>query len=172
MNEDLRPLLQKAFFFLKFRPRTKKEIENYLIKKIISTHWSMDDVKKIISHLEKLEFINDKKFTQLYIENRNLLKPKGQKVLIRELIQHGVEKNIIDEYFLNTDIDEEKMALQTLVRRWGRYRNLEKQTRFKKAMSFLMRRGFNFDIVQKVLYELEEGRKRDCFRRSLGIYRK
>lgn len=156
ITEDLQPLLQKAFFYLKFRPRTKKEIENYLLKKIKTTHWSTDDIQQIITHLEELDFINDKKFVEIYIENRNILKPKGQRVLVQELIKLGINKEIIDEYFSKTEIDEEEMALQILTRRWSRYKNLDKHKRFEKAASFLMSRGFGFDIVKKAINKFEE----------------
>lgn len=156
ITEDLEPLLQKAFFYLKFRPRTKKEVKHYLLKKVKTTHWSTDDVKKIIQHLEELDFINDKKFIETYVENRNILKPKGQRVLVQELIKLGIEKELIDEYFSKTEIDEEKMAFQILSQRWGRYKNLDKQKRFIKAASFLMRRGFGFDLIKQTINQLEE----------------
>ena len=43
MNEDLIPLLDKAYFFLKFRPRSEKEVRDYLYKKIANKNWSRED---------------------------------------------------------------------------------------------------------------------------------
>lgn len=156
LDESLQPLVQKAFFYLKFRPRTEYEVKIYLLKKIKTTHWSTDDVKKIITHLEELNFINDKKFIETYIENRNILKPKGKRVLEEELIRLGIDKDLIEEYFSNTEIDEEKMAHQILSQRWPRYKNIDKQKRFAKAASFLIRRGFQFDMIKKAITKLEE----------------
>jgi len=155
IEEDLQPLLQKAFFYLKFRPRTKGELENYLLKKIKTTHWSSDDVKRIIVHLEELEFIDDKKFIQWFVEQRSLLKPKSEFALKRELFQHGVNKSMIDEYFSANPLDEEDLAFKTLQNRWQRFQRLNKMERFKKASQFLMRRGFGFDIVKKTIEKLE-----------------
>ena len=155
IEEDLQPLLQKAFFYLKFRPRTKGELENYLLKKIKTTHWSSDDVKRIIVHLEELEFIDDNKFIQWFVEQRSLLKPKSEFALKRELFQHGVNKALVDEYFSENTLDDEGLALKTLKTRWVRFQKLDKKTRFHKAAQFLMRRGFGFDIVRKTIEKLE-----------------
>jgi len=156
LNEDLQPLLNKAFFYLKFRPRTKKETENYLLKKVKATHWSTDDVKKIIQHLEELDFINDKKFIALFVENRNILKPKGQRVLVQELIRLGVDKEIIDDYFSNNLLNEEELAFKTLKPRWNRYKNLDKRKRFEKAMGLLLRRGFSCETAKQTIIKTEE----------------
>lgn len=155
-KEDFQKLLNYAYFFLKFRPRTKKEIENYLNKKIQKRHWSCDDVKKVIRHLEELDLINDKNFIKWFVEQRILLKPKSTFVLRQELIKHGIDKEIINEYFSSYSIDEEKLAEKILQERWLRYESLDKRKRFEKAASFLLRRGFNFDLVKKTIAKLEE----------------
>ena len=156
LSDDLRPLLNKAFFYLKFRPRTKKETENYLLKKIKTTHWSTDDVIKIITYLEEIELIDDKKFTVWFIEQRNILKPKSQFLLTKELLQHGVDKDLIDAYFSNNSLNEEELAFQTLKSRWNRYKNLDKRKQFEKAISFLLRRGFSYEISRQTVKKLEE----------------
>ena len=80
-DEDFQKLLNYAYFFLKFRPRSKKEIENYLYKKIQKHHWSQDDVKEVIRRLEDLELVNDKNFIKWFVGERILLKPKSKYIL-------------------------------------------------------------------------------------------
>lgn len=156
INDSIAKLLDYAYFSLKFRPRSKKEIEVYLNKKIQKRHWSRDDVKKVIQHLEELDLINDKNFIKWFVEQRMLLKPKGEYTLRQELLKHGIEKELIDEYFLTYSMDEKKLAEKILEERWHRYKNLDKRKRFEKAMSFLLRRGFSFDISRKIINKLQE----------------
>ncbi len=153
-DENFNKLLNYAFFFLKFRPRSSKEIEMYLNKKIKNRHWSQDDIKKVIQHLEGLDLINDKNFVKWFVEQRILLKPKSKYALRQELLKHGIDKEIIEEYFSSNLMDEEKLAEKILHERWHRYKNLDKRKRFEKSASFLMRRGFNFEIVKKTITEL------------------
>lgn len=156
IQEDVQKALNRAYFFLKFRPRTKKEVRDYLLKKSEKYyHWSSEVIDQALLRLEQLDFINDEKFIDSYVHSRNALKPKGEFALRKELIGLGVEKSFIDNYFADNPLDEETSAFQVLKSRWLRYRHLDKKTRFEKAVQFLMRRGFTFSIAKKVTEELE-----------------
>src|SRR3990167_7384562 len=97
-NEDLQRLLNSAYFYLKFRPRSKKEVHDYLLKKIKKRRWSTDDVEKVIEQLEEQNFINDKEFVRWFVDQRNRSKPKGKFVLKAELLRFGIAKDLIDQY--------------------------------------------------------------------------
>ena len=105
MNDDLIPLLNIAFFYLKFRPRTIKETRDYLYKKVRTTHWSHEAVDKIIRHLIELKFLDDKEFINYLVTSRTRTKVKGVFVIKQELSKYGVEKELIDEYFAKTEIN-------------------------------------------------------------------
>ncbi|MFH0979465.1 MAG: regulatory protein RecX [Candidatus Roizmanbacteria bacterium] len=154
MNEDLLSLLNKAYFFLKFRPRSEKEVRDYLYKKIKSKHWSRDDAEKVIEELKEEELIDDEKFVDWFVRNRTTLKPKGQRLLTRELKLKGISDELIEKYFLENTIDEESLAFKILEKRWPRYKSLSSQKRFEKACRFLMSRGFNYDLTKKTIADL------------------
>lgn len=156
MNEDLIVLLNKAYFFLKFRPRTEKEIRDYLYKKIKTTHWSREAADKVIKKLKEQELINDKKFIDLFIRDRIAIKPKGKRVLIRELKLKGIKDELIEEYFSQNSLDEESLALKILEKRWLRFKSLDSQKRFEKSVRFLMNRGFEYDLIKKTIDKLED----------------
>lgn len=154
MNDNLINLLNKAYFFLKFRPRTEKEIRDYLYKKIAKTHYSRDDVDKVIKKLKEQDLINDEKFIELFINDRLALKPKGKKLLIKELRQKGVVDYLIETYFIKNKINEEELALKILSQRWSRLKNLEEKKRFEKATRFLLSRGFDYETTKKTIAHL------------------
>jgi len=154
LNEDLLSLLNKAYFFLKFRPRSEKEVRDYLYKKIKSKHWSRDDADKVLKELKGEDLIDDQKFVDWFVRNRTTLKPKGQRLLTRELKQKGISDDLIEKYFSENTVDEESLALKILEKRWPRYRNLDSRSRFEKAARFLMSRGFSFDLTKKTIEDL------------------
>jgi len=154
--DDFHSLLNFAYFYLKFRSRTKKEIERYLIKKAAILHTNQDVVEKVTAHLEEIGLVDDKKFVRLFIEQRKLIKPKGEYVLRGELMKLGIEKNLLDEYFSQNSLDEEGLAYKTLSTRWVRYENLDSKKRFQKASQFMLRRGFNFDTIKKTIDKLSQ----------------
>ena len=154
MNDDLIPLLNIAYFYLKFRPRTIKETREYLYKKVRTTHWSHEAVDKIINHLIELKFLDDKLFIDYFVNSRTKTKVKGIFAIKRELIKFGVDKELIDGYFSKTEINEEELAEKILTSRWDRLKSLHKQKRFEKALSLLQRRGFNYDTSKKAIEDL------------------
>ncbi len=154
-QEDLLKLFKKAFFFLKFRPRTKEELQRYLYKKIRKTHWSQSDADYVIKDLEEQGLINDKEFIRWFVEQRNILKPKSTRFITQELLRLGVDKQDIEDYFEKHKQDEDQLIFDILKKRWQRYRSLGKHERFEKAASFLARRGFNFDLVKTTIEKLE-----------------
>ncbi len=155
MEDDLLPLLNLAFFYLKFRPRTIKETRDYLYKKVRTTHWSHEAVDKVIDHLIELKFLHDKEFINFLVRSRTGVKAKGIFAIKQELNRFGVARELIDEFFSNTEINEEELAKKTLERRWTQLKTLPKQKRFEKAVGFLQRRGFNFDVSRKMVEKLE-----------------
>jgi regulatory protein len=150
MDDELIPLLNIAFFYLKFRPRTIKETREHLYKKVRTTHWSHEAVDKVIDHLIELKFLDDKTFIDFLVRSRTATKVKGIFAIKQELNRFGVDKELVDEYFSNTEINEEELAEKFLSSRWPRLKSLPKQKRFEKALSLLRRRGFNYETCKKI----------------------
>lgn len=154
--EDLHLLLNHAYFYLKFRPRTIKEMRDYLYRKIKGKHWSQDDVEKVIKTLEEGGLLNDAEFIKWFVRERNILKPKSEFVLKRELSRFGAPKDLIDEYFSQHQLNEEELAEKSLRGKWARLATLDKKKRFEKAASFLARRGFSYDLIRKTISMMED----------------
>jgi len=154
MDDDLIPLLNMAFFYLKFRPRTIHETREHLYKKVRTTHWSHEAVDKVINHLIELKFLDDKVFIDFLVRSRTATKVKGIYAIKQELNKFGVDKDLINEYFSNSEINEEELAKKALVRRWGIIKTLPKQKRYEKAINFLARRGFNYETSKKAFEDL------------------
>lgn len=153
-EDQIHQALSGAYFFLKFRPRSEKEIREYLIKKAEKFHWKSTVVEAAISSLKEQNYINDDEFVEWFVYHRKLSKPKSAYALKNELHRFGVDRDNVSEYFEQNPIDEEKLALAALQKRWPRYQNLDKKEQFQKAAAFLSRRGFNFDIIKKCIDHL------------------
>ncbi|QQG44352.1 MAG: RecX family transcriptional regulator [Candidatus Roizmanbacteria bacterium] len=157
-QDHVQKALNRAYFYLKFRPRTRKEVVSYLSKKSEKFyHWSPEVIEEALSLLEEEGLINDKKFVESFVVTRNIVKPKSEFALKQELLKAGVEKDIIDEFFTENPSNQEDLAKQALHNRWFHFNHFDKKTRFEKAAQFLMRRGFSFSIAKKVIEEMEEG---------------
>src|SRR3989344_3552409 len=132
-DNDLQELFNKAYFFLKFRPRTKKEMRDYLYKKIQKRHFSRADADEVIVQLEEQGMIDDKAFVEWFIDQRSRTKQKGAFVLKGELLRLGIPKDLIDQRLEESPIEEEDLALNALKSKWHRFKNLESRERFAKS---------------------------------------
>ena len=159
MNKDREQHIQKAleyaYFFLKFRSRTEKEIRNYLLKKN-RFKWDSDIIESTISHLKKENLINDKEFILKLVNERGKYKPKGEFALRYELIRFGIDKELVNEYFSENPTNEEELAFKALSSKWHTFESLPLNKQFQKAIQFLGRRGFSYDASKNSIAQMRK----------------
>ncbi len=150
IDQDLlQKALNQAYFFLKFRMRTEKEIRAFLSKKAEKYHWPTEVVNQALMILKEEKLIDDRQFIKIFVNQRKALKPKGEFVLRNELLRLGIDKQLVDEYFFNHPLDEEELAYKTLLPRLARFNGFPGEKKFQKAVDFLRRRGFSYEVAKK-----------------------
>ena len=154
---NLQKALNFCYFYLKFRPRTEKEIIDYLHKHSVKFKFSEEDISSALERLRELRFVNDKDFIAWYVEQRQRGKPKGKPVLAQELARKGVPRDIIQEYFEDNPQDEEKQAYEALSKKWNSYRRFDPKERQQKATNYLLRRGFSYSTIKNAVARMESG---------------
>lgn len=145
--DSFEKLYNKALRFLSFRPRSEKEIRDYLQKK----NSDPQTAQKIIDKLKEYNFINDNEFARLWFESRIKLKPRAKRVIKMELKQKGISEELIDEVFENTNSDDKELALILAEKRVKRYVKEEPQKAKEKMYRFLISKGFNYDTIKDVV---------------------
>lgn len=157
-DEELQSALNAAYFYLKFRPRSRKEVETYLIKKSALFNWSEEIVGRALESLERNKYINDQSFVEWFVSSRNSSKQKSEYLLRGELLRFGIDKSLLDIYFAENTQDDVTLATQALQTRWNRLHELSPRDRLQKAAVFLQRRGFSWETIKKVVDKLEQNR--------------
>lgn len=155
-EEEIKEIIKKAQFqktldrllrFATLRPRSKKEIEEWLKKKEV--HKSLNE--DLFKRLKRLELLGDEKFAKWWIDQRLSFKPRGKRALKYELFQKGIDKTIIEKILNTGEINEPKIAKELLKKnayKWKRYRGLDGK---QKKSQFLARKGISWDSIKKVL---------------------
>lgn len=133
--------------FLSFRPRSEKEIKDHFRKKKI------DDKKlsELVNKLKKKGLIDEEKFCEWWVEQRQTFRPKGRRVLVQELWQKGINRDIINKVLHKAKITEsEKEICLTLAQKWlAKHRLSLKEPKDKERLfRHLASRGFDFEIIQ------------------------
>jgi len=142
----------KLLRFSALRPRSEKEIEDWYRKKNVPESLR----KKYLDKLKYLDFVDDFKFAKFWIEQRLSFKPKPMSVLKQELRQKGVKQETIDEALSDFKIDELKQAKNLLEKNQSRWKRLTPDQFKKKASGFLLRKGYNWEIVKEALSLFDE----------------
>ena len=148
MDDHFDKYYLKAVYFLKFRQRSVKEMQDYLKKKNVPEEMS----KRVIAKLLEDKFLNDVSFAREWIESRARFRPKGRRVVEMELKQKGIPNDIIEEVFSDEpseDVPDEKEQLKRLVeQRIGRYEGMTRNEIYQKLGAYLGRRGFSWDQIK------------------------
>ncbi len=155
-EEEIEKIIKKAEFqkaydkivrFANLRPRSKKEINDWLRK--YRVHKSIH--KDLFNRLKRLDMLDDRKFAQWWVDQRLSFRPRGKRALFAELRQKGIDRDLIKEVLDETKVDEEKIALNLLKKRNYRWKNLNKLEARKKMGEFLARKGFNWEIIKQTI---------------------
>lgn len=150
-------LMDRVMNFLSFRPRSEKEIRDYLAKKIANNENIKFNqasqsplIDQIIKKLKKYHFINDLEFAKLWIASRSSSSnSKGINLVKFELLKKGINKEIVEKVLEKTpnQVNLAQKALEKKIKKWQKLPTFEKK---KKIYQFLVNRGFDFETIEEV----------------------
>lgn len=133
---------------LKSRFRSSYELKKLLLLKQYPSNY----VEKAISKLEKQGYLNDRSFARSYINNQIITSSKGPNRIIRDLMDKGVDKKIIEEEICL--IDEQlqlerinKIIMQSLKSN----RNKGGVVLKNKIITNLINSGYSYEVINKTI---------------------
>jgi regulatory protein len=141
---------QQALKFLNYRQRSQSEV-----RKNLEAHEVPEQI--ITSVLERLQangLVNDRSFAQNWVDNRSEFHPRGKRALVVELRQRGLDAEAIDQAV--EAIDEEQLAYQAALKQVRKLDADEWQEFRTKLTNFLLRRGFNYGVINPVVHKVWE----------------
>lgn len=111
-----------------------------------------EQVEQTIKELEKIGFIDDKKFADNYAQDKVRIYRRGRHRIYLELLQKGVPKEIIKEATERIDGEQELEAAKSIIKsKLRQWRDLTDQKRFERSFALLQRRGFPITIIKEVV---------------------
>lgn len=164
---DFGKFYARALEFVLMRPHSTREINDYLKRKTIDrkvrvknrkTGEYATQLKKgydaslvplVFVRLEERGYIDDKRFAEIWVENRNTSKGSSIKKLRMELQQKGIANNIIEEVLDNSSRDEREELRKIIARKAKKYPDEQ------KLIQYLLRQGFNYSDISDELSATE-----------------
>jgi len=152
-NKLINRAKNNAYALLRQRPRSEYEIRNRLKLK------GYDDtiIEEIVAFLKKTGDIDDHKFARIWMESRMHRNPMGDVVLKHELRSKGVKDSIIEATLSEkaAKYDEYEVAFSMASERFKRFKKLDRAKAMKRIYDFLMRRGFKYDTISRIIENLK-----------------
>ena len=145
---------QVAIEYLGYRARTEREVRQKLTRR------GFDEAvaERTVERLRELGYLDDDAYARTYIEARFRNRGYGPARLRSDLLRRGVAPAHIDAA-LDAELEDESMleaARQHAARRWPRLAGeADPYTRRRKLSDYLLRRGFTYDTIRRVVDELE-----------------
>jgi regulatory protein len=152
-DEELQQAVERALNYLSFRPRSQREVRDYLKRK----NTSPEVIDAAMMRLQRLDLINDRNFASFWLETREQFSPKGARALKNELRVKGVEREIVDEV-IDEEQDEERAQRAAEKKAYSLLRQpgIDYATFQRRLGSFLQRRGFGYDVTSRTVKQLWE----------------
>ncbi len=152
-------LMERMYGLFSVRQRSGKEVRDYLknfsFKRKVKGKEELSEaaIELLIEKLSQKRLINDLEFAKSWVEARRKTKQKGLRALKTELFQKGIDREIIEQVLSGefTGESEEDLAKRALEKKMRVWKNLPALEFKKKAYAFLMRRGFEYEIVKDVI---------------------
>jgi len=143
---------RKSYDFLGKRIHSAYELRTKLLRK----KYDSGLINDTIDDLRKGKYLDDTKFAEVFIEEKLRLKSWGKTKLKSELVKRGISADIISAVLLEkfpNEVDEFELAFRLAEKKYNslKSRNLEKVKLVKKIYSFLLSKGYNFDVSKRVV---------------------
>lgn len=148
----------KCFSYAVYLLGGRNYFEKVLKDKLRQKEYSDEAISFTMEKLKKYGYIDDERLTAAFVNDKKRFSKKGPRYIAQALKMKGVDSEIIrnaleDGY----DVDEAYENCKSLaLKKYDYYKKrTEDQYTFKgKMYGFLAQRGFNSEVIRKVLEEL------------------
>ena len=143
--------IRYAYRLLSYRDRSEKELTDKLKWK----GFSAEIIQQTINHLSEKGFINDTALAlslRRIAEDARLLGNRGVRIFLH---RRGIPEELIRDVFTGDDPDEIIRANKVVSKKLKAIENYSDEEIKKKMWRFLVRKGYSFDTINKILRQFK-----------------
>ncbi|MBQ3511035.1 MAG: RecX family transcriptional regulator [Bacilli bacterium] len=152
------------------RFKSTYDLKESLLKK----EYPYELVEKAIEKLLKQGYLNDQSFAKSYINNQIITTNKGPYKIRRELSEHRVDTNIIEEEIEVFDEDTQLEKIRKVTTRlYNSNRNRGGVVLKKKIVNDLVNLGYDTSVISKVINDFDFSNDKDIAKKEYEkLYKK
>jgi regulatory protein len=139
-------------------------------RRLIEAGYRLELIEEVIVRLGDLGFLDDEAFARAWVESRDRARPRGERVLRRELLLKGLDRELIARILTERAagragvaedpeaVSPDETAARRLVARHARAleRITDPRARRQRAYALLARNGFDPEIAARLAASLDE----------------
>ena len=149
---SVKEALQKIEYFCSYQERCHEEV----VAKLRTMKMDRDEIDQIMVQLLATNFINEERFACSFSRGKHRIKQWGKIRIINELKSKKISQTIINTALKEITPEEYSATFHTLAERhWESIRETNKAKKQKKFCDYLLRRGFESNLVYEKMKELE-----------------
>jgi len=149
---SIKDATNKIEHYCAYQERCHTEVE----QKLRSMKMDSEEISVIISHLINDNFLNEERFACSFARGKHRIKHWGTIRITNELKFRKINSRLISTALKEITPEEYDETFQKLAdRTWGNISETNALKKRKKFCDYLLRRGFESDIVYEKVKELE-----------------
>ncbi|WP_413999874.1 regulatory protein RecX [Flavobacterium sp. W1B] len=150
---SIKEAIHKIEHYCAYQERCHEEVE----QKLRSMKMDSEEINTIIAHLINDNFLNEERFACSFARGKHRIKHWGKIRIVNELKQRGINQTLINIALKEISAEEYSTTFNTLAEKhWESIREANVQKKRKKFCDYLLRRGFESNLVYEKMKELEQ----------------
>ena len=119
-------------------------------KKLKDKEFNGKVIKDTLDYLQEQCYLDDNLYAEKFTAQRMRIKPVAKQRLLFELQGKGINKETIINAIEKIDVDDDQIAQNIFDKRFSDW-DLEDPKKYKKAVNFLINKGFSMNTIRKVI---------------------
>lgn len=149
---SVKEAIQKIEHFCAYQERCHEEV----VSKLRTMKMDLDEIDQIMVYLIAENFINEERFACSFARGKHRIKHWGRIRIINELKYKNISQTLINTALKEISLEEYLETFHTIAQRhWETIRETNTLKKRKKFCDYLLRRGFESNLVYDKVKELE-----------------
>lgn len=143
-----RNAFDQSLQYISYKDRTEYEVRKYLEQK----EYREQVIEEVLTKLKYYHYIDDAKYLSNYYQANQTGKAYGRIRVLQDLKNKRLDKTCLNQFYqLFTIENEQKCIHKQMQKVILKYQKLPVRKRKEKIKAFLMRKGFEFEVINGAL---------------------
>lgn len=149
---SIKEAIQKIEYFCSYQERSHEEV----VSKLWSMKMESEEIDEIMVHLIGSNFLNEERFACSFARGKHRIKHWGKIRIVNELKFKKISQTLINIALKEITPEEYSQTFHALAdRHWETIRESDVRKKKKKFCDYLLRRGFESNLVFEKVKDLE-----------------